>query len=195
MQKRAEETRQKLMEAGERLFSSEGYHATNSKKIAKEAGVAVGSFYNHFRDKKELLLAIHRGHAQGIHELMMEKLQAIMEAESGDEKNLSRQLVAQMLKMHAFSPELHREISALAYTDPDFAAMNRREEKEAVALMLKLIEPRREALRVEDLEAAAWVVAQGVEAAVHGIKIFGAPLSQKRLVEALADMLHRFLFR
>lgn len=195
MQKRAEETRNKLMEAGERLFSRDGYHATSSKKIAKEAGVAVGSFYNHFKDKKELLFAIHQRHAQGIHELMMEKLQRIMASEAGDGRELSLQLVKQMLKMHSFSPDLHREISALAYTDPDFAAMSRREEKEAVDLMLRLIEPRREALRVDDLEAAAWVVAQSVEAVIHGIKIFGAPYSQKRLVEALADMLHRFLFK
>jgi hypothetical protein len=47
---------------------------------------------------------------------------------------------------------------------------------------------------VGDLEATAWVISQSVEAVIHGIKIFGAPIEEERLTDALGDMIHRMLF-
>jgi len=58
-----EATRAKLIEASYRLFSSQGFHATSMRDIAREAGITAGSIYNHFADKeqvvKDVLLAYH----------------------------------------------------------------------------------------------------------------------------------------
>jgi AcrR family transcriptional regulator len=51
-------TRQRIVEAGTALFAREGLHAVSSARIAKAAGVAAGTFYLHFRDKKELFREI-----------------------------------------------------------------------------------------------------------------------------------------
>lgn len=51
-------TRQRILEAGTALFAREGLHAVSSARIAKAAGVAAGTFYLHFRDKKELFREI-----------------------------------------------------------------------------------------------------------------------------------------
>jgi AcrR family transcriptional regulator len=51
-------TRQRIVEAGTALFAHEGLHAVSSARIAKAAGVAAGTFYLHFRDKKELFREI-----------------------------------------------------------------------------------------------------------------------------------------
>jgi AcrR family transcriptional regulator len=193
-QKRAEETRGKIVAAAIELFSRDGYHATSSKKIAKAAGVAVGSFYNHFVDKKSLLFEIYRQHSQTVNDMITDKLRRIFDADAVDSGEAIRELLRQALAMHAFSPELHRELTALAYTDPDFAVMFRQDEIEAVQLITQLLEQRRDALRVRDLVAAAWVVSQSVEAVIHGIKIFGTPIEEKRLMDTLGDMIHRLLF-
>ena len=50
-QKRSEQTRARILEAGKRLFMRDGYHSTSRKKIAAEAGVAIGSFYSYFDDQ------------------------------------------------------------------------------------------------------------------------------------------------
>lgn len=56
-------TRQALIEASYHLFTSHGFHATSMRDIAAEAGITVGSIYNHFADKeqivKEVLLVYH----------------------------------------------------------------------------------------------------------------------------------------
>lgn len=52
------ETRRRLMEAGASLFSERGVGDTRASDIAKAAGVAVGTLYLHFKDKRGLLRAI-----------------------------------------------------------------------------------------------------------------------------------------
>lgn len=51
-------TRRRIVEAGTELFAREGLHSVSSARIAKAAGVASGTFYLHFRDKKELFREI-----------------------------------------------------------------------------------------------------------------------------------------
>ena len=41
-----------------RVFAEKGFHRTRMQDIADEAGIAVGSIYNYFRDKDDLLLSI-----------------------------------------------------------------------------------------------------------------------------------------
>jgi len=51
-------TRQKLIVATEHLLRREGLALVTTRKIAKEAGVAEGALYHHFKDKAELLHAV-----------------------------------------------------------------------------------------------------------------------------------------
>jgi AcrR family transcriptional regulator len=45
------DTRDKLLAAARRLFAQRGYHATRPQDVAREAGVAIGTFYLYFADK------------------------------------------------------------------------------------------------------------------------------------------------
>jgi AcrR family transcriptional regulator len=51
-------TRQRIVESATELFAAEGLHSVSSARIAKAAGVAAGTFYLHFRDKKQLFREI-----------------------------------------------------------------------------------------------------------------------------------------
>ncbi|ATB30938.1 TetR/AcrR family transcriptional regulator [Melittangium boletus] len=53
-----EETEQTLLEAGEQVFAEQGVLGTRIEDIAKRAGVAVGTIYNYFDDREELLAAL-----------------------------------------------------------------------------------------------------------------------------------------
>lgn len=57
-QSRAIRTRKKLIEALERLLRTREFEMISVQDIAKEAGVAVGSVYSHFRDKNAFLEAL-----------------------------------------------------------------------------------------------------------------------------------------
>lgn len=60
-------TRDRLVEGGRQLFAERGLHHVTSHDIASQAGVATGTFYNHFKDKHELFKEVAR---QSISELM-----------------------------------------------------------------------------------------------------------------------------
>jgi AcrR family transcriptional regulator len=47
-----------MLTAALALFGEKGYEATSINEIAARAGVAIGSFYQHFRTKRQLLLVL-----------------------------------------------------------------------------------------------------------------------------------------
>jgi AcrR family transcriptional regulator len=51
---RGERTRQKLIDAAERIFAELGYHDASIVKITEAAGVGQGTFYLYFASKKEV---------------------------------------------------------------------------------------------------------------------------------------------
>ncbi|MGX1804210.1 TetR/AcrR family transcriptional regulator [Nocardia sp. NPDC055321] len=64
-------TRETLLDAAERLFFADGYHATSIAAIAAEAGRTIGALYSNF-DNKEALCAevIQRGLGRELAKLM-----------------------------------------------------------------------------------------------------------------------------
>jgi AcrR family transcriptional regulator len=53
-------TRQRLLDAGARLFSEHGYRNTRLSDIADAAGIQTGSIYYHFASREELVAEILR---------------------------------------------------------------------------------------------------------------------------------------
>ncbi len=68
-QERSREKRARLLAAALVLFSEKGYEATPVDAIALRAGVAVGSFYQHFRNKRQLLLVLMEQLLEGLERL------------------------------------------------------------------------------------------------------------------------------
>ncbi|HWI66470.1 MAG TPA: TetR/AcrR family transcriptional regulator [Symbiobacteriaceae bacterium] len=57
-QDRALVKRQALLDSAQALFAKQGYEKTTAKEIAREAGVAVGTFYRYFTDKRQVLMTL-----------------------------------------------------------------------------------------------------------------------------------------
>jgi AcrR family transcriptional regulator len=57
-QKRSLAKRERLKKAGLALFGEKGYEGTSVDEIARRAKLALGSFYQHYRSKRQLLLAL-----------------------------------------------------------------------------------------------------------------------------------------
>ena len=53
-----ERTREKLLSAGRKVFAARGLEGTQIRDVIGEAGLAIGTFYLHFKSKEELFVAI-----------------------------------------------------------------------------------------------------------------------------------------
>ena len=57
-QARSRRTREAVLEAAGRCFEECGYDETTTAMIAERAGIAVGTLYGYFQDKRDILLEI-----------------------------------------------------------------------------------------------------------------------------------------
>lgn len=59
----AEQTRLAILDAAEQVFCTQGVASATLEKISRTAGVTRGAFYWHFKDKCDLLKAMHARYA------------------------------------------------------------------------------------------------------------------------------------
>jgi len=193
-QKRAEITREKIIQAGMKLFFRDGYYNTSSKKIAKEAKIAIGSFYNHFIDKKALLIEVIQRHMQEIHDVVFDGFKNVNLREMHGNQFV-KFIIQQSIGAHNFTPEFHREIDKLAYIDDDIHKLHAIEKERIIGLFVSLLEERKAELRVTDIRAASTVVVTAVEETIHQFVLFESSIEKDRILTELSDMIFRYLYK
>jgi len=114
-QKRSLDKRARLKAAGLVLFGEKGYEKTSIDEIARRAKLAVGSFYQHFRSKRQLLLT-----------LMDELLEKLSRLDFRPGASTNVRAVIHELLSRAFSHDLrylgaYRAWQEAVLSDPDLA--------------------------------------------------------------------------
>ena len=95
--RRGQQTRDKLLAAAEDIIGTKGYDRTSIAEITQSAGVAQGTFYIYFPDKKAVLVELVR---ELSHSLRQEIAQAIA--------GLSERLAIERAGLRAFFDFTHR---------------------------------------------------------------------------------------
>ncbi|KQT51592.1 hypothetical protein ASG47_01495 [Devosia sp. Leaf420] len=60
-ERKRRETRQRIVDAGLKLFAAKGYEASTLDDIAAEAGISRRTFFHYFKSKDEILLSLQSG--------------------------------------------------------------------------------------------------------------------------------------
>src|ERR1700683_5078596 len=112
---RSLDKRARLKAAGLLLFGEKGYENTSIEGIARRAKLAVGGFYQHFRSKRQLLLALMDELLEKLSELDF-RPEAVTDVRAGIRQLLSR----------AFSHDLrylgaYRAWQEASLSDPELA--------------------------------------------------------------------------
>ena len=66
--------KQILKAAAHAIFSEKGYKAACISEIAKQAGVAVGSFYNYYESKEAIFLDVYVDENNRVRQIMMDEI-------------------------------------------------------------------------------------------------------------------------
>lgn len=108
-----EDTRTKILQAALQLFARQGYDGTTTKDLAKVAGVAEGTLFRHFANKKALLIEIA---TTGWVDILTDLLTEL--SEMGSYKAVSQVMRRRMLNMRKNS-DLMRVCFIEAQYHPD----------------------------------------------------------------------------
>lgn len=89
------QTKQRILDAAQRLFASRGYNGTTTRDLAAKAGVAEGTLFRHFENKKAILVEVA---TQGWVELLTDLLTEL--SEMGSYKAVAQVMRRRMMRMH-----------------------------------------------------------------------------------------------
>lgn len=89
------DTRTKILQAALKLFARQGYDGTTTKDLAKLAGVAEGTVFRHFENKKAILMEVA---TTGWIEILTDLLTEL--SEMGSYKAVSQVMRRRMLNMN-----------------------------------------------------------------------------------------------
>ena len=109
-------TRERLMDATERIIREQGIMAVTTKDIAREAGFSEATLYRHFQDKTDLLLAVMSERISGSFLHLIRDLP--QRAGTGTVAETLEELAAAALAFFTHTAPLSAAIAA----DPAFAA-------------------------------------------------------------------------
>jgi AcrR family transcriptional regulator len=194
-QERARRTYEALVEAATECFVERGYDATGSPDIAGRAGVAVGTFYRYFDDKKQAFLEVcRRNLATGYHRIL-ERLTPERFVGKGRHSTIL-EAIDILLEHIATYPRMHRLFVEMSLRDEEVARLRRAFDDASRYRLARLCEQIATRDAVPDPEATAWVIyIAAVECASAVAGLHGPPtIEVARAKEALSRVIERALF-
>jgi AcrR family transcriptional regulator len=168
----------------------DGYDKASTNKVAKMAGVSIGSLYQYFPNKEALVAALIERHFDEVTGLITDHL---VDSHDAPIPDVVRALITAIIEAKRLNPKLHR---VLRQQVPRLGRIDRMLDMGAkLEHMVKAqLELRKEELRISDLDAAAHVLVHAVDG-ITNAALFEQhhPIEDDRLVEQMSDLVLRYL--
>lgn len=119
IQKRSIEKKEKIIKAGFELICKEGYHNTDTSKIAKKASVSTGIIYQYFKDKRDIFMAGLEKYADEIFYPMINI--SDIKIDKNNISDIIKTMIRKYISNHKLSLIAHEEITAMTHSDKDVA--------------------------------------------------------------------------
>lgn len=118
VQRRALLKRHALIQAAETLFTTTGYEATTAKRIASQAEVAIGTFYQYFDNKEQILREIAQKMRDQVYHSIPEQITVPDDKHEVTTLNVIRDVLDTIYDYHENNPELHQVLEQRRHLDP-----------------------------------------------------------------------------
>lgn len=189
-QKRAIQTKNLIIKTAITIFSEKGYHNTSSNEISKAAGVSIGAFYSHFKDKKQLFIeAIEYFSSQ-----MEEGIDYTVFRESHPKEIVLTELIKSVFSAHRIMPEFHQEITAMCLLDKDINETVTRQDRQKLERAYNLLTNWEAETKVSDLHVAAFFIHTIMESIIHAAIFNDTDISEELLIKELVHIIMNYLF-
>ncbi len=188
-QARAQATVDAILEATAQVLVRDGIERLSTNRIAKRAGVSVGSLYQYFPNKDALLLALLERHDETMMAMLEDCISSLFDAPL---EEAVRTYIKAMIEAHRLDPELHfvltTQIPRLMGVDGLMDLQQRAEEVVRAFLTMRAGD-----VAVKNVEAAAFMLVSTVEGVVHLSLLKADEIDFDALAHELSTMLIRYL--
>ena len=195
-QARSRRTRERTLAAAATCFEELGYDETTTAEIARRAGIAVGSVYDYFTDKRAILLEVLRGTIEEVVDIVVAGLAP--EAWLDTDPHVTvRKLVHQVFYARRVNPGLQRILWERFFKDPEVRASTEAIEEHVQGALENTLTELQAAgrLRIEDIKTAAFVIQLSIEWVSSRLLLGGEGVDIDDAVDTASDMVSRFLFK
>lgn len=188
-QRRSKATVDAILEATARVLVKEGYDKASTNRIAKVAGVSIGSLYQYFPSKESLVVALIEQHCGNMLQLLSSMVADLVNAPID---TAVRAYVRAMLQAHAVEPELEKALLSQVMHIGRHIVFKM--EKQAQQVVRAYLEQRKDEILPDNLELAALTLVTAVEAITHRV-VLEAPdrLASPELEDEICALVSRYL--
>jgi len=189
VQKRSIDKKNALLEAGLRLISQKGLHHINSKDIAKEAGVSIGSFYAYFKDKNTLFYEL----VQNYKDKTTFQENECLDSESP--KEYIRTFLNTKLELAKQYPSaFHREIHYQRTRDQAIGQLYNDYKNAELKVFMALLNGISDYTNIKDTRTASNLAFNVYEEMITSVLEISDEIEQQELLESYIELLTRYLF-
>ncbi|TPG34700.1 TetR/AcrR family transcriptional regulator [Mycobacterium hodleri] len=168
LQDRSRATVSFVLEAAAQLFSESGYHAVTTNAVAERAGVSIGTLYQYFANKDDLLMALLEHHVAAAKTAIST---ALRDLPASDVRSVIAELVRFTLAHNTAHPDLGMLMQRYAPRSTllqDHLSETRRLIADAI---LNRLQATRRSLSERELRLRAELAARVIEQLSHSVAL------------------------
>jgi AcrR family transcriptional regulator len=173
-------TRERLVAAATNLFNRVGYYGTDSNRIARGAGYAAGTFYKHFKDKREIFLAAYETWVTSEWNAVAAELSA-----GGTPEAIARRLVNLSIAFHTRWRGLRASLLELVFTDVHVRRFYRQQRRRQLDVMARIRANIKAPARSREEDAIHLFTTERTFDAIAQGELRDLGLSRKVIIEAM----------
>ena len=195
-QARSRRTRESVLESAIECFEAQGYDETTTAMIAARAGVGVGTVYQYFRDKREILLELLDRSVREQADFVIGCLDP-QSWQGGDPRETVRALIEAVFEVQKIRPGIQRILWERYFKDEDFHdpfEVMRARIRESIEAFAEAVDAQGR-LRDLDREHAALVIVNTVQWNAVYAFLHGSRDEIAAIARSTAEMVTRYIFR
>ena len=160
VQDRAKETVSTILTAATHLFDREGIDGASTNKIAEHAGVGIGSLYQYFRNKDQIVKAL----TQKVIDSKMEVIREVLsKSKSTTLEEGVASVVSALVQSKAQNSRMERLLELQAPKIGIAVKLMEQADRAMMELFIEYLEPYEAELKVKDMEFTVFIVMQAIK--------------------------------
>ena len=149
-QERSRQTVSTILDACSRLLVSEGFYSITTDKIAKEAGVSIGSLYQFFGNKESVVQAVVKNLMEEDKRIMSERMRVISPQPPEQRVKAMIELAFEIYRRHY---ELRAKLTTIQYYVADASYIS-----ESIGFFQEVIKYNLPQIPGKDMEKVAYII-------------------------------------